>query len=213
MTIRLLIVDDHQLFREGVSTLFDKSNIEIAGMAGNGNDAIALAKELTPDIILMDISMNGMSGIEATRIIREEVPQSKVIGLSMHVDKNYIKEMLEAGASGYLLKNCSHGQLNQAVMTVHSGKMYLSEEITDIVVNDYLAKQSEPAQPEFALTARETEVLILYAEGKSTHQIAEKLFISKKTVATHKQNIIKKTNINSVADMVKFAIKKGMIKL
>lgn len=213
MTISLLIVDDHQLFREGVSTLFDDSNVQIAGMAGNGSDAIALAKELTPDIILMDISMNGMSGIEATKIIREEVPQSKVIGLSMHVDKNYIKEMLEAGASGYLLKNCSHGQLNQAVMTVHSGKMYLSEEITDIVVNDYLAKQSEPAQPEFALTARETEVLILYAEGKSTHEIAEKLFISKKTVATHKQNIIKKTNINSVADMVKFAIKKGLTKL
>lgn len=213
MTISLLIVDDHQLFREGVSTLFDDSNVQIAGMAGNGSDAIALAKELTPDIILMDISMNGMSGIEATKIIREEVPQSKVIGLSMHVDKNYIKEMLEAGASGYLLKNCSHGQLNQAVMTVHSGKMYLSEEITDIVVNDYLAKQSEPAQPEFALSARETEVLILYAEGKSTHEIAEKLFISKKTVATHKQNIIKKTNINSVADMVKFAIKKGLTKL
>lgn len=213
MAIRLLIVDDHQLFREGVSSLFDSSNIEIAGMAGNGDDAIALAKELTPDVILMDISMNGMNGIEATKIIRNEVPESKVIGLSMHNDKNYIKEMLEAGASGYLLKNCSHGQLNEAVMTVHSGRMFLSDEITDIVVNDYLAKQSEPAQPQIVLTARETEVLILYAEGKSTHEIADKLFISKKTVATHKQNIIKKTNINSVADMVKYAIKKGLIKL
>ncbi len=213
MAIRLLIVDDHQLFREGVSSLFDTSSIEIAGMAGNGDDAIALAKELIPDVILMDISMNGMNGIEATKIIRNEVPESKIIGLSMHNDKNYIKEMLEAGASGYLLKNCSHGQLNEAVMTVHSGRMFLSDEITDIVVNDYLAKQSEPAQPQIVLTARETEVLILYAEGKSTHEIADKLFISKKTVATHKQNIIKKTNINSVADMVKYAIKKGLIKL
>jgi two-component system, NarL family, response regulator NreC len=213
MPIKLLIVDDHQLFREGISALFDAELIELIGMASDGNEAVEMVKNLLPDIVLMDISMNGMDGIEATKIILSDETPTRIIGLSMHVDKNYIKEMLEAGASGYLLKNCSHKQLTEAIIAVHSGKMYLSDEITDIVVNDYLAKDTEPANPEFKLSERETEVLMLYADGNSTNEIAEKLFISNKTVATHKQNIIKKTDIKSVADMVKYALKNRLIEL
>jgi two-component system, NarL family, response regulator NreC len=213
MPIKLLIVDDHQLFREGISALFDAELIELIGMASDGNEAVEMVKNLLPDIVLMDISMNGMDGIEATKIILSDETPTRIIGLSMHADKNYIKEMLEAGASGYLLKNCSHKQLTEAIIAVHSGKMYLSDEITDIVVNDYLAKDTEPANPEFKLSERETEVLMLYADGNSTNEIAEKLFISNKTVATHKQNIIKKTGIKSVADMVKYALRNRLIEL
>lgn len=213
MNIKLLIVDDHRLFREGITTLFDSKIIEIAGEAGNGHEAVALAKELKPDIVLMDIGMNGMNGIDATKIILDEVPGTKVIGLSMYADKNYIREMLEAGASGYILKNCSHGQLNEAILAVHKGNKYLSDEITDIVINDYLADNHDPQRPETVFSERETEVLKLYAEGKATQEIAEILFISAKTVATHKQNIFKKTQMKNLADMVKYAIRNGLVSL
>lgn len=211
MAIKLLIVDDHRLFREGITTLFDHELIEIAGEAGNGIEAIDVAREIQPDIVLMDIGMDGMNGIEATRIIRNELPDAKVIGLSMHADKNYIKEMLEAGASGYILKNCTHGQLNEAILAVHKGNKYLSDEITDIVISEYLTAGENGAPKKPVLTQRETEILKLYAEGFSTHEIADKLFISVKTVGTHKQNIMKKVSLKSVADMVKYALKNGIV--
>jgi two-component system, NarL family, response regulator NreC len=213
MKINLLIVDDHKLFREGIISLFDSNSIEIIGEAGNAIEAITAAKKLKPDIILMDIGMNGMNGIEATQIILDEVPETKVIGLSMYADKNYIREMLDAGAYGYILKNCSHEQLNNAIMTVAKGNKYLSDEITNIVISDYLSETHDPGPVKTVFSERETEVLKLYAEGKTTQEIAEILFISAKTVATHKQNIFKKTNMRSLADMIKYAIKNRLVNI
>jgi two-component system, NarL family, response regulator NreC len=213
MKIKLLIVDDHKLFREGIISLFDSKSIEIIGEAGNGNEAVNIAKQLKPDIILMDIGMNGMNGIEATQIILDEVPETKIIGLSMYADKNYIRGMLDAGASGYILKNCSHGQLNDAIMTVAKGNKYLSDEITNIVISDYLSETHDTGPVETVFSERETEVLKLYAEGKNTQEIAETLFISAKTVASHKQNILKKTGMRTLADMIKYAIKNGLISI
>ncbi len=213
MPTKLLLADDHQLFRESLANMFDKETIEVIGHAGNGHEAIEQARKLKPDIILMDISMNGMSGIEATTILRKELPATRIIGLSMHSDKRYIRGMLEAGASGYLLKSCSHGQLLNAINAVISGNKFLSDEITDIVISDYLSDDEESEKPHPKLTLREIEVLKLYAEGKTTKQIADKLFLSSKTVGTHKQNIQTKTNLKSTVDMVRYAIKRGWIKL
>jgi two-component system, NarL family, response regulator NreC len=214
MTIKIIIADDHQLFREGLVNLLSSANdIEVIDQAKDGKEAVAKALKLKPDVVLIDIGMPVMSGIEATRMLKNEMPKLKIIAVSMHSDMQYIKGILEAGADGYLLKNCTYRQLTEAIVSVHEGKKILSDEITNLVIKDYL-EPTETIQDGFSdLSEREIEILKLFAEGESTREIADKLFISVKTVGTHKQHLFEKLNFKSNADIIKYALKKGLIGL
>jgi DNA-binding NarL/FixJ family response regulator len=214
MPIQIIIADDHQLFREGLVNLLSQSDeIEIIAQAEDGKDAVDKTRKFNPDIVLMDIAMPVMNGVVATELLNNELPDVRVIALSMHSDKQYIKGMLEAGAYGYLFKNCTYDQLIEAVMTVHDGNKYLSDKITEVILDDYLGKESEKSEIDPNLTSRESEVLELLAEGKSIREISETLFVSIKTIGTHKQNILDKLNLKTTTDLVKYAIKKGIIHL
>ena len=214
MSIRILITDDHQLFREGIVNLLSASpQIVIVGQAENGQEAIEKAKNLKPDIVIMDLSLPVINGVDATRILHKELPETRILVLSMHCDKHYIKEVLEAGASGYLFKNCTYDQLIEAVNTVYQGKKYLSDKITEVLIQDYLSKEEKVCDNSQELSERESEILKLKAEGKSTREISDMLFISVKTVGTHKQHILEKLNLKSIADLIKYAIKKGIVGL
>jgi len=214
MPIKILIADDHQLFREGLMTLLSGAlNIEIVAQAENGKQTIEKAKTLSPDIILMDIGMPIINGIEATGILQTEAPKTKVIALTMHSEKHFIKGMLEAGACGYLFKNCAYDELIDAINTVYAGKKYLSDDITEFIIHDYIEKPKNKQEDDPQLSAREMEILKLIADGKTSREISELLFVSIKTIGTHKQNILNKLNMNSTADLVKYAIKKGLISL
>ncbi len=213
MTIKVLIADDHQLFREGLVNLISSApDIEVIGEAKDGMEATKQAKKLKPDLILVDIGMPNMNGIEATKTIKRDNPEIKIIAVSMHSDRQFVKGVLEAGADGYLLKNCTYRQLIDAIQSVVSGKKYLSDDITEMVIQGYL-DPDEDTESKNDLSEREVEVLKLYAEGKSTREISERLFISVKTVGTHKQHIFEKLGIKSNADMIKYAIKEGLIQL
>lgn len=214
MNIKILIADDHQLFREGlINLLSDASNIEIVANAENGKEAIEKAVIHKPDIVIMDIRMPLLSGVEATAQLTAAHPEIKVIALSMHSEKHYVKGMLEAGAVGYLFKNCTYSQLINAIETVYSGNRFLSNEITEVLIDDYLNKGNDIEDSIEELTERELEVLRLYAEGKTTRDISEQLFVSVKTVGTHKQHIQEKLDLKTNVDMVKFALKRGIITL
>lgn len=214
MAIKIIIADDHQLFREGlINLLADTPEIEIVANAENGKDAIEKAIIHRPDIVIMDIGMPILSGIEATKLLKDKMPNIKVIALSMHSDNQYIKGMLEAGASGYLLKSCTYNQLIEAINAVHSGKKYLSNEITDVILDDYLGTEKDTTDKDPKLSERESEILKLFAEGKSSREISELLFISVKTVGTHKQHILEKLELKTTTDIVKYALKKGIISI
>ena len=214
MKIKVLIADDHQLFREGLINLLSQSQeINLVGHADNGKDAYEKAVIYSPDVILMDISMPVMGGEEATRLVKKQMPQVKVIALTMHSDKHYIKSMLEAGVDGYLFKNCTYNQLIDAIKTVSSGKKYLSGDITETLINDYLNKETDKENNQSELTERELDVLKLYAEGKTTREISDTLFVSIKTVGTHRQHIMEKLDIKTTVEMIKYALKKGIITL
>ena len=214
MKIKVLIADDHQLFREGlINLLSDSPEINLVAHADNGKDAYEKAVIYSPDVILMDISMPVMGGEEATKLVKKQMPEVKVIALTMHSDKHYIKSMLEAGVDGYLFKNCTYNQLIEAIKMVSSGKKYLSGDITETLIDDYLNQESDKESKESDLTEREMEVLKLYAEGKTTREISDKLFVSIKTVGTHRQHIMEKLDIKTPVDMIRYALKKGIISL
>lgn len=214
MKIRIVVADDHQLFREGLVNLLESDEeIEVIGEAENGAEAIAKVQELKPDILLTDIAMPEMNGMEATRQLKKKMPEIKIIAVSMHSDKQFVKGMLEAGTDAYLLKNCTHQQLLNAVHSVYNGKKYLSEEITELVISGYLDSSGNSDDSYAELSEREKEIFILLAEGVSTREIGEKLFISVKTVGTHKQNILEKLGLKNNSDIVKYALKKGLIQL
>lgn len=214
MAISILIADDHQLFREGLVNLINGNNeMKIIAQAENGRQAVDMASEMNPDVILMDIGMPEINGIEATRILKKKHPEVKIIALSMHSDKQYIKGMLEVGASGYLLKNSTVDQTKEAIRNVHQGKKYLSSAITEALIDNYLGKDAPNGFDAGDLTNREFQILKLYAEGKETREIAKMLFLSVKTVGTHRQNICEKLKIRNTADMVKYAIKHEIINL
>lgn len=214
MATKVLIADDHQLFREGLVNLISSApDIDVIAEAKDGKEATEQARKMKPDVVLIDIGMPQMNGIEATRIIKKENPKMKVIAVSMHSDRQFVKGVLEAGADGYLLKNCTYRQLIDAIQSVISGKKYLSDDITEMVIQGYLEPDEVNSDGQSDLSEREMEVLKLYAEGKSTREISEKLFISVKTVGTHKQHIFEKLGLKSNADMVKYAIKEGLIQL
>lgn len=215
MSIRILLVEDHSIVREGLKALLEKQpDIEVVGQAEDGRKAVHMSRELLPDVVIMDIAMPDMNGIEATRLIMRESPSTKIIGLSIHLDRRYVVEMLKAGSSGYLLKDCAFEELTNAVHTVVRGNIYLSPQISDIIINEYMNLLSKEDGSVFSvLTTREREVLQLLAEGKRTREIASLLRISTKTVETYRQQIMDKLDIRNVAELTKYAIREGLTSL
>ncbi|MDD3844720.1 MAG: response regulator transcription factor [Syntrophorhabdaceae bacterium] len=216
MKIRIVVADDHKIMREGLKALIEKQlDMEVAAEAQDGVTATKLARKLLPHIVIMDIGMPEMNGIDATRQIVAENKGVKIIALSMHSDRRFVLEMLKAGASGYLLKDSAFEELVSAVHTVMTGQSYLSPRITDIVVKEYLHNLPGNDQPTAfsILTRREREVLQLLAEGKTTKQIACTLNLSAKTVESHRQQIMDKLQTRSVAELTKYAIREGITSL
>jgi two-component system response regulator NreC len=215
MSIRILLADDHKITRQGLRSLIDENDdMEVIAEAENGRDAVELAGQLKPDVVIMDVSMPDLNGVEATRQIIQDNPQMRIIALSMHSDTLFVSEMLKSGASGYLLKDCAFEELEQAIRTVTESKAYLSPSISGIIVEDYLHRLSKAEQSTAeVLTDREREVLQLIAEGQSTKQIALKLHISAKTVETHRRQIMNKLDMHTVAELTKYAIRKGLTAL
>lgn len=215
MGIRIILADDHKIIREGLKALLEKQQgMEVVAEAQDGISTVRLAKKLLPDIVIMDIGMPDMNGIDATRSITSETKNVKIIALSMHSDRRFVLEMLKAGASGYLLKDSAFEELTLAINTVMSGQPYLSPKITDVVIKEYIHAMPKNEVSVFtALTNREREVLQLIAEGKSTKQIASYLNVSVKTIETHRQQIMEKLNIHSIAELTKYAIREGITSL
>ncbi len=213
MPIKIILADDHKIVRQGLRTLLEKEpDIEVIAEADDGRMAVRLARELSPQVIIMDVGMPDLNGIEATRQVLAETPGIKVIGLSMHCDRRFVMNMLKAGASGYLLKDSAFEELASAIRRVLANKIYLSPEISNIVVKDYLQGGGDETVYT-VLTPREREVLQLMAEGKSSRQIADLLNISIKTVETHRMQIQHKLEIYSVAELTKYAIREGLSSL
>ncbi len=215
MSIRILIADDHRLMREGLRAMLTKeAGWEVAGEAGDGRTAVQLAQTLRPDVVIMDITMPGLNGIEATRQLVATGRTVKIIALSMHADRRYAAEGLRAGASGYLLKDSAFDELARAIEVVMARGAYLSPAITDMVVRDYVAKAGVEDEAAFSvLTPREREVLQLMAEGESTKGIAARLAVSVKTVESYRQQIMEKLDLHSVAELTKYAIREGLTSL
>ena len=210
----ILVVDDHIIFREGLCAILVDHQYNVIGEANTGEEAVQLAPELGPDIILMDITMPGIGGIEATRQIVRKNPATRVIGLSMRDDQHYVSEMLTAGASGYLPKGCNSDELASAIDAVANGGRYLSPAIAGGVVDEYVKQRS--AQKESViedLTKRQIEILRMIADGLSQQEIAENLNLSVKTVHAHRDRIMARLNTRSVADLTKIALREGLIKL
>ena len=215
MSIKVLLVDDHAIIREGLRSLLEKQpEMEVIADTNDGRKAIELVRELLPDIVIMDITMPGLNGIEATRQITAEFPDVKVIALSIHSKRRFVADMLSAGATGYILKECLFDELVQAIKAVAAGGRYLSPRITDVVVSDYVKRLSATTESPFeALKTREREVLQLVAEGKSTKQIALELHVSTKTIEANRRQIMEKLNIHSVAELTKYAVREGLTAL
>jgi two-component system, NarL family, response regulator NreC len=215
MPLRILLADDHKIMRDGLRVLLEKQpDIQVAGEADNGRMAVRMARELPADMVIMDIGMPDLNGIDATREIVASVPGVKVIALSMHSDKVFVGEMFRAGASAYLLKHCAFEELAQAIQVVRSGQFYLSPQIAGLMIKDYVRQMSNDNTSVFGvLTVREREVLQLLAEGKSSRQIASHLHISLKTVETRRQQIMAKLNTDNMADLIKHAIRDGLTSL
>lgn len=213
MSVTVLLADDHRILREGLRSLLEQQpDIRVVGEAGDGRAAVRLAKELSPDLVIMDIGMSGLNGVEATRQIREALPQTRVLALSMHSDRRYVRSMLTAGATGYLLKDSAAEELVQALRSLILGRAYLSPGITGVVLDEYLHADamSQAADP---LSLREREVLQLLAEGRSTSQIAAGLHVSVKTIETHRKRIMDKLGLHSIAELTRYAIREGITPL
>ena len=212
-TIRLLLVDDHQIVRAGLRMLFSaEPEVEIIGEASSGEEAVTLANALRPDVILMDVAMPGIGGIEATRRIKAAQPKVAVLALTMHEDEEYFFEMLAAGASGYVPKRAAPDDLLSAIRIVNQGDVYIYPSLARLLVKDFLHR-SESSAPETReeLTPREQEVLTFIAEGNSNREIADVLGISIKTVDRHRENIMRKLQLHNRVELVKYAIEKGLI--
>ena len=213
MSIRVLIVDGHKIMREGLRSLLEKKpDIEVVAEAENAKEALRLVQEVAPSLVIIDVVMPSLNGIEATRRILAKTPTIKVIALSMYYDKRFVMEMLRAGATGYLLKDCAFEELDEAIQTVMQERTYITPRIVDIIVKDYVSQAEKPmASALTALTGRQYEVLQLLAEGKTTREIAHQMSLSVKTIESHRQQIINKLNIRSIAGLTKYAIREGLI--
>ncbi|OQY80961.1 MAG: DNA-binding response regulator [Anaerolineae bacterium UTCFX3] len=215
MTIRLLLVDDHAVVRSGLRMLLaSESDVEIVGEAGSGSEAVTAAASARPDVILMDIGLPDMTGIEATRVVKSGFPEIAIVALTIHEDEEYFFRMLDAGASGYVPKRAAPEELLTAIRAAASGEVYLYPSLAKLLVKDYLSQERETANRSTldGLTEREQEVLSLLAEGQNNAEIASALVISPKTVERHRENIMRKLNLHSRAELVRYAIRKGIIK-
>jgi two-component system response regulator NreC len=215
VSLRILLADDHRIMREGLRSLLEKQpDTEVIAEAENGRTTLQMSRRFKPDVILMDIIMPDLNGIEATRQILAELPDIKVIALSMHSDKKFVVEMLNAGASGYLLKDTAFEELGKALHTVVNNRTYLSPKIAGLMAEDYSpSSETKDSSVSPVLTSREREVIQLIAEGKTTKQIASLLNVSVKTVETHRKKIMDKLGTNSVAELTKYAIREGLTSL
>ncbi len=209
---RVVLADDHALFRGGVRRILEEiQGVEVIGEAGDGLALLELLKTITPDLVVLDISMPNLRGLEAIREIKKLVPNTDVLMLTMHKEEDYLSQALTAGASGYLLKQEADPELVNAVRTIRSGKTYLSPNISDLVP-DLLRRRQEPGGlPKDVLTHREREIIKLLADGKTSKEIAELLYISLRTVQNHRANIMRKLNFKRTADLVKYALQKGYV--
>lgn len=213
-SIRVLLVDDHALVREGIHSLLQlHSDIDVVGEASDGREAIQKTRELAPDIVVMDISMPSMGGIEATRQILKENPTARIVILSRHNNLSYARSLLGAGASGYVPKKAVSTELATAIRTVHAGDVFLHPSIARAVAEDYiqLAQSQHKIGAYERLTEREKEILMLIAEGHSSHQIADELYLTVKTVLNHRRNIMEKLGVDNPAQLIKYAIKMGLV--
>ena len=215
MAIRIFLADDHKMMRQGLCALLkNQPDIEVVGEAEDGATAVRLIRKLKPDIIIMDVNMPGMDGIDAARRILPEMPDVKLIALSTYLKKVFVLEMLKAGASGYILKEQAFGELVQAIETVISGERYLSTKVAGIIVEDYVQSHDEAGNSDRkVLTEREREVLKLLAEGKPSKEIALLINMSVKTVDACRRQLMQKLDVQSLADLVKYAIREGLTSL
>ena len=212
MTLRVLLADDHRILREGLVALLSREgDIEIVGQADDGLQAVKLARELQPDVAVVDVAMPGLNGLEAMRRIRDEAPAVRTLCLSVHDDSRMVLAVLDAGASGYVLKDCSFDELARAIRKVTAGQIYLSPDIVGIVVNEVRQRGTpRAAQTGASLTPRERELVQLLSEGHSTAEIAERLHVSAKTVATHREHVLHKLDVRGIAELTRYALREGL---
>jgi len=214
MSVKIILADDHTLFREGLLSILNAElEFNVIAQADNGREVVRLARKQPVDVIIMDIAMPELNGIEATRQVLQENPDIKIVALSMHSDRHFVTGMLKAGAKAYLLKDCAGVELIKAVREVLLDRYYISEDISTSVLNDYVGKLVGEDEEAAELSGREREVLQLIAEGKPTQEIANTLFISVKTVEAHRSKIKLKLKINSIPELTKYAIRKGLTSL
>jgi DNA-binding NarL/FixJ family response regulator len=214
--IKVFLADDHPVVRSGLKTEFEKNKtIEIIGEASSGRETIEKVAELNPDVILMDISMPDMNGLEATEIIIKKNPEAKIIALSIHDNENYVREIIRLGAIGYVMKDAHPEELIKAIESVTRGQPYYSSRLVETVFKQHaeMMRKSKKSFKEDQLTMREKEILKLLAEGCTNKQIADKLFLSVRTIETHRENIMKKLNIKNAAGLIKYAIQIGLVKV
>jgi two-component system response regulator NreC len=214
MATKILIADNHGILRQGISALIEKhSDMEVVGQADNGLTVVELARELQPDVVLMDVSMPVLNGIEATRQIKSELPHIKVLALSVHAKREFVLDMVRAGVSGYMLKECVFDDLVHAIKVIVAGQSYLSPQIAAIVLEG-ITKDSVFGivdSDSKALTPRENQILQLLTEGNSAKQIASQLGLSVKTIEANRRQIMEKTDVDNLADLTKYAIRQGLI--
>ena len=207
--IRILLADDHAVVRQGFKMILaEQPDMEIAGEAANGREAVELAEKIKPDVVVMDVAMPELNGIEATRRLAASMPHARVLALSMHKDSVYVREILRAGARGYVLKESGAGDLVKAVRAVAAGEGYLSPAVSNAVLDDYRRHVTNPID---LLTTREREVLQMLAEGKTNKEIAAVLDLSVYTIEAHRGRIMEKLNLHSINDLVRFAVRNGLI--
>ena len=212
MSIRVLLADDHNMFRQGLRALLEKEpGLSVVAEAEDGREALDLVTKMKPDVVVMDVGMPNLNGIEATRRVAETVPETNVLALSTHSDKRFVREMFSAGASGYLLKDSAFQELALAIRTVADDRTYLSPGVTGAVIQDFVEHRKGGDASVFSLlTARQREVLQLTAEGKTTKDIAAQLQVSVKTIESHRQKIMAKLDVHSIAELTKYAVREGL---
>ena len=214
MNIRVVVADDHTIIRSGLRMLLEReAGFEVVGEASDGRQAVELAESLKPDVIMLDIGMPNLNGIEATRQIVQKLPRTRVVVLSMHSDESYVLKALKSGARGYLLKDSAESDILNAIRAVSEGKAYFSPEISKMLVDDYMRQMQQRGVEDSyeLLTAREREILQLLAEGKSNKDISSALNLSPYTVETHRSNILQKLNLHSLPELILYAVRKGVI--
>jgi DNA-binding NarL/FixJ family response regulator len=215
-TISVILADDHPMIRSGIRMLLKEADdISIVGEASNGEEAVTLTRDLTPDIIVLDLSMPKLSGIEAVRIITRRYPKTRILVLTMHENEEYILQIVKSGASGYIIKTSGKDELLKAIRTVAAGEKYFSHRVSEILVEGFIRKSDTGEEPNAdkagPLTRREKEILALVAQGLTNQEIGKKLFISHRTVDTHRTNIMQKLDIHDVANLVRYAVQHGIV--